>query len=141
MNQHGLLMDFLFCKIGVALAAISLIGASMAMSSSFQRETGRDELAAVGDTIARAIFAADAMPGEVQLVRELPPLRQQFRITIVGARSDGMQVVHVLVDGRSQDRRVIMVGNKVNGGEFEFSYSNPSIVMVSKNEQIFLGLV
>lgn len=141
MNRNGLLMDFIFCKIGVALAAISLIGASMAMSSSFERWAGRDELAMVGDTIARAIFMADAIPGEVQLARELPSLRQQFKVTIVGVRSDAVQVVHILVDGRSQDGRVIMVRNKVNGGEFELSYSNPSVVRVGKNDRIYLELV
>jgi len=140
MDGRGLFMDFLVCKVGMALAAIALVGAALAMSSSFGRTVERDELKVVADTIAQAIRAIDGMPGEVRIARELPSVRRQFSVDIVGTH-DGMQVVRVIVDGQSRVERVVMLRNKLNGGEFGLSRDCPTSVRLTKVDEIRLELV
>lgn len=140
MDGRGLFMDFLACKVGMALAAIALVGAALAMSSSFERTAERDELAEVADTIAQAIRAIDGMPGEVRIARELPSVGRQFGVDIIGTY-DGMQVVRVVIDGRSRVERVVMLRNKLNGGEFGLSRDSPTFVRLTKVDEILLELV
>jgi hypothetical protein len=133
-------MDFLFCKVGIAIAAMALVGATLEMSSSFGRIVARDELTVVADTIAQAIRSIDGIPGEVRIARELPPLGRQFWVDIVGTHDD-MQVVRVIVDGQSRIERVIVLRNKLNGGEFELSCDGPTSVRLTKVDEICLELV
>lgn len=133
-------IDFLVCKVGMVLAAIALVGAVLVMSSSFERTTERDELTAVADTIVQAIRAIDGMPGEVRIARELPSVRLQFGVDIVGTY-DNMQVVRVIIDGQSHVERVVMLMDKLNGGEFELSCDSPTLVRLTKVDQIHLELV
>ncbi|KUO41364.1 MAG: hypothetical protein AVW06_04580 [Hadesarchaea archaeon DG-33-1] len=98
MDERALLINFLVCKIGVALAAITLIGAVLAMSSSFERTVKRDELKTVADTLVQAVRAIDSLPGEVWIARELPTVEQQFWIDIVGTY-DNIQIVRMTIVG------------------------------------------
>jgi len=140
MNKRGLLISFLVCKVGMALAAISLIGAALAMSSSFRRTAERDELTTVADVLMQAVQTIDGMPGEVHLVRELPAVEQQFWINLTGTY-DGTQVVHLTIAGQNQVERVIMLRNKLNGGEFALSCDIPTIVRLTKINEVYLELV
>ena len=140
MNKRGLFISFIVCKVGMALAAISLIGAALAMSSSFRRTAERDELTTVADALMQAIQTIDGMPGEVRLVRELPAVEQQFWVNIAGTY-DGNQVVHLTIAGQSQVEHVIMLRNKLNGGEFELSCDSPTFVRLTKIDGVCLELV
>lgn len=140
MDERALLIDFLVCKIGVALAAITLIGAALAMSSSFERTAEQDELTTVADTLVQAVRAIDGMPGEVWITRELPTVEQQFWINIVGTYDD-IQAVRVTIVGKSHVERVVMLRNKLNGGEFELSYDSPTFIRLTKVGEIYLELV
>jgi len=140
MDERGLFIDFLLCKVGVALAAIALVGAALAMSAGFGRTVERDELTTVADTIAQAIQAIDGMPGEVRIARELPSVGRQFEVDIVGTYDD-MQVVRVIVDGQSRAERVVMLRNKLNGGRFELGCDSPTFVRLTKVDEIHMELV
>lgn len=140
MNERALLIDFLVCKTGVALAAITLIGAVLAMSSSFERTTERDELTTVADTFVQAVRAIDGMLGEVRITRELPTVERQFWVDIVGTY-DGIQVVRVTIVGKGHIERVVMLRNKINGGEFELSCDSPTFIRLTKVGEIYLELV
>lgn len=140
MDKRGLFVSFLVCKVGIALAVIALIGAALAMSSSFERTAERDELTAVADALTQAIRTIDGVPGEVQIVRELPTVEQQFWVDIVGTY-DGTQIVHMTVAGQSQVERVIVLKNKLNGGEFELSCDNPTFVRLTKISEVCFELV
>lgn len=140
MDGRGLFIDFLICKVGVALAAMALVGAVLAMSAGFGRTAERDELTTVADTIAQAIQAIDGMPGEVWIARELPSVGRQFEVDIVGAYDD-VQVVRVIVDGQSRVERVVVLRNKLNDGEFELSRDGPTFVRLTKVDEIHMELV
>lgn len=140
MGERGLLIDFLICKIGVALAAITLIGAALAMSLSFKRTVERDELTTVADTLVQAVRAIDGMPCEVWITHELPTVEQQFLINIVGTYDD-MQAVRVTIVGKNHVERVAMLRNKLNGGKFELSCDSPTFIRLTKASEIYLELV
>ena len=140
MDERALLINFLVCKIGVALAAITLIGAVLAMSSSFERTVKRDELKTVADTLVQAVRAIDSLPGEVWIARELPTVEQQFWIDIVGTY-DNIQIVRMTIVGKSRTERVAILRNKLNGGEFELSCDSPTFIRLAKVGEIHLELV
>ena len=141
MNQDGLLTDFLVCKIGVALAALALLGAVLTMSSGFRRTAEREDLAMLADTIAGAIRTAERMPGEVELRRVLPVLSQQTEVVIIGEFSKGMQIIHIAVDSGERVERTLMLDHEVNGGEFSLSHESPSVIRLSKVGGIRLELI
>jgi len=140
VNGRGLFLDFFVCKVGVALAAIALIGAVIVMSSSSGRTIERGEMTAVADTITQAIRAIDGMPGEIQITSELPSVSLQFRVEIVGTY-DNMQVVRVIIDGQSQVERVFLLREKINGGVFELSCDSPTLIRLAKVDEISLELI
>ncbi len=140
MDERALLINFLVCKIGVALAAITLIGAALAMSSSFERTVKRDELKTVADTLVQAVRAIDSLPGEVWIARELPTVEQQFWIDIVGTY-DNIQIVRMTIVGKSRTERVAILRNKLNGGEFELSCDSPTFIRLTKVGEMHLELV
>jgi len=140
MDGRGLFLDFLVCKVGVALAAIALIGSVLVMSSSSGRTIERGEMTAVADTITQAIRAVDGMPGEIQITSELPSVGSQFLVEIVGTY-DNMQVVRVIIDGQSHVERVFLLREKINGGTFELSRDNPTLIRLAKVDEISLELI
>lgn len=140
MNGRGLFLDFFVCKVGVVLAAIALIGAVIVMSSSSGRTIERGEMTAVADTITQAIRAIDGMPGEIQITSELPSVSLQFRVEIVGTY-DNLQVVRVIIDGQSQVERVFLLREKINGGVFELSCDSPTLIRLTKVDEISLELI
>jgi len=141
VDQRGLLTDFLVCKIGIALAALTLLGAVLTMSSGFKRATEREDLAMLADTISWAIRAAERMPGEVELRKVLPALAQQTEVVIIGEFSDGIQVIHIVVGSGERVERTLMLDHEANGGEFSLSHKNPSVIRLSKADGIRLELI
>jgi len=140
MDGRGLFLDFMVCKVGVALAAIALICAVLVMSSSSGRTIERGEMTAVADTITQAIRAIDGMPGEIQITSELPSVGFQFCVEIVGTY-DNTQVVQVIIDGQSHVERVFLLREKINGGTFELSRDNPTLIRLAKVDEISLELI
>jgi hypothetical protein len=140
MDVGGLFLDFLVCKVGVALAAIALICAVLVMSSSSERYIERGKLNAVADIITQTIQAIDGMPGEIQITRELPPIGSQFFVEIIGTY-DNMQVVRVTMNGQSHVDRVVLSREKINGGIFELSRDSPTLLRLVKEDGIRLELV
>jgi hypothetical protein len=140
MDGRGLFLDFLVCKVGVALAAIALIGSVLVMLSSSGRTIERGEMTAVADTITQAIRAIDGMPGEIQITSELPSVGSQFLVEIVGTY-DNMQVVRVIIDGQSHVERVFLLREKINGGVFELSRDSPTLIRLAKVDEISLELI
>ena len=141
MNQRGLLADFLICKVGVALAALALLGAVLAMVSTAGRETERGELAVTADTIISAIRAAEGLPGEIEIERTLPALLRQVNVTIIGTRGNGTQMIRVLANSEGQVERALILVTEVNGGEFKLARENPSAIRVRKADSIQLELI
>ncbi len=141
MDQRGLLADFLVCKIGVALAALALLGAVLTMSSGFERTAEREDLAMLADTIAGAIRTAESMPGEVELRRALPTLARQTEVVIIGEFSEGVQVIRIVVGSGERVERTLMLRHEVNGGEFSLSHESPSAIRLSKAGEIRLELI
>lgn len=141
MDDRGLFTNFLICKVGVALVAISLAGAVAAMSSSYGRTIGQEKLADIAEALARAIRSVDGMPGEVHLMRKLPISSRAFEVKIIGIRDKGTQIIRVLAIGEGQVERTIMLMNQVNEGEFELGCDSPTTIRLSKREQINLELV
>ena len=140
MNQWGIMADFLVCKIGVALAALALLGAALGMSSSFERTAEREDLAMIADTIAGAIQTTERLLGDIRLKRELP-IRTQAEVTIIGNHSGGVQAVHIIVWTRERVERTLMLTTKVNGGDFTLSRESPSAIRLSKTIEIQLELI
>ena len=141
INQRGLLADFLVCKIGIALAALALLGAVLTMSSGFKRTAEREDLAMLADTIAGAIRTAESMPGEVELRRELPTIAHQTEVTIIGELDQEIQVIHIIVESQERVERTLMLDHEVNGGEFSMNQESPSEIHLSKTGEIRLELI
>ena len=141
MNQRGLLADFLMCKIGVALAALALLGAVLTMSSGFKRVTEREDLAMLADTIAGAIRTVESMPGEVELRKALPALTQQSEVVITGEFSEGIQIIRIVVDSGERVERTLMLNHEVNGGEFSLGLESPTVIRLSKAGEGRLELI
>ena len=141
INERGLLADFLVCKIGVALVALALLGAVLTMSLGFKRTAEREDLAMLADTIAGAIRAVERMPGEVELRRALPTIAHQTEVTIIGELNQGIQVICIIVESQERVERTLMLGQKVNGGEFSISRESPSTINLSKTGRVRLELI
>ncbi len=141
MDYHGLTSGFFVCKIGVALAAMSLIGAALVTSSSAKNTAEREELGAVADAIADAIRTADGLPGEVRLERRLPITHHQFNVEIAGTRDGTTQVVRVRVIAAESVERTLMIANRLEGGTFGLSRGAPTMLRLHKLDGISLELV
>ena len=140
MNQKGL-STFLVCKIGVAFAVISLMGAALVTSLSAKRTAEQEDLEIVADAVLSSIQIADSVPGEVELERKLPTMGQQLEVKIVGERQGSWQAVRVLIIAQTRVERTIFLVNEVNGGEFEQSRINPTLLRLRKLNGILLELV
>ena len=141
MDQRGFLTDFLVCKIGVALAALTLLGAVLTMSSGFKRTTEREDLAMLADTISWTIRTAERMPGEVELRKVLPTLARQTEVVITGEFREGMQIISIVVGSGEQVERTLMLDHEVNGGEFSLCHKSPSVIRLCKAGGIRLELI
>jgi len=140
MDKKGL-STFLVCKIGVAFAVISLMGAALVTSLSAKRTAEQEDLEIVADAVLSSIQIADSTPSEIELERKLPTIGQQFEVKIIGERQGSWQAVHVLITAQTQVERTIFLTNQVNGGEFELSRSNPTLLRLRKLNGILLELV
>jgi hypothetical protein len=140
VDQRGVLADFLVCKIGVAIAALALLGAALAMSSSFEHTAEREDLAMLADVIVSAIQTVERLPGEVELRKELPT-RAQGEVTIIGERSGEAQVIRIIVGAQKQVERTLILTSTVNGGDFTLSRESPSTIHLSKRSEIQLELI
>jgi len=141
INERGLLVDFLVCKVGVALVALALLGAVLTMSLGFKRTAEREDLAMLADTIAGAIRTAESMPGKVELRRALPTIAHQTEVTIIGELNQGIQVIRIIVESQERVERALMLGHEVNGGEFSISHESPSTIHLSKTGWVRLELI
>ena len=140
MDKKGL-STFLVCKIGVAFAVISLMGAALVTSLGAKRATEQEDLEIVADAILGSIQIADSVPGEVELERKLPTIGQPLEVKIVGERQGSWQAVRVSITAQTRVERTILITNEVNGGEFEQSQSNPTLLRLRKLNGILLELV
>lgn len=140
MDKKGL-STFLVCKIGVAFAVISLMGAALVTSLSAKRTAEQEDLEIVADAVLGSIQIADSVPGEVALERKLPTIGQQFEVKIIGERQGNWQAVRVLITAQTRVERTILLTNEVNGGEFEQSRINPMLLRLRKLNGILLELV
>ncbi|HID60786.1 MAG TPA: hypothetical protein EYP46_02870 [Hadesarchaea archaeon] len=141
MNDHGLLASFFLCKIGVALAALVFLGMALSMHASLGRLAEQEDLTQLADAIADTIGAADSLPGEAELQRNLPAVLQQFEVVVTGERSIGVQVVRVHVIAEDEVERVFMLTNQVNGGYFTLTAENPREIHLRKTDAIQLELI
>jgi len=140
VDKKGL-STFLVCKIGVAFAVISLMGAALVTSLSAKRTAEQEDLEIVADAVLGSIQIADSVPGEVALERKLPTIGQQFEVKIIGERQGNWQAVRVLITAQTRVERTILLTNEVNGGEFEQSRINPMLLRLRKLNGILLELV
>lgn len=136
-----MLADFLVCKIGVALAALALLGAVLTMSLGFKCTAERKDLAMLADTISGAIRAIDSMPGEIEMRRALPTIAHQTKVTIIGELNQGIQVIRILVESQERVERTLMLGQKINGGEFSISHESPSTIHLIKTGWVQVELI
>jgi hypothetical protein len=61
-------------------------------------------------------------------------------VEIVGTY-DNTQVVRVIIDGQSHVERVFLLREKINGGAFELSRDNPTLIRLAKVDEISLELI
>jgi hypothetical protein len=141
VEERGLLTGFFVCKVGVALAVFAFLGAALAMGTSVGRLSEREDLTQLADTIAGAMRAADSLPGEVEIRRELPALPQQFDVTVAGETAGNLQIVHIRVFAEEEVKRVLILTNNVNGGKFTLAAKNPRAVHLTKTDKIQLELI
>ena len=141
MNDRGLLADFLACKIGLALAALTILGVVLSMYASFGRLGEREGLKQVADAITGAIETADALPGEAEVRRGLPASTQQLEVLVAGERNGGTQIIRIRIIAEAEVERVLMLSSEVNGGEFVLRVKNPQEIRLRKAGAIRLELV
>ncbi|KXB02406.1 hypothetical protein AKJ45_02015 [candidate division MSBL1 archaeon SCGC-AAA261F19] len=140
MDEGGWLTGFLTSKLGVALTAISLIGASIAMYGSFERTVQGEQLNAVADSTAAAFHTVCSLPGRVHLRRELPSIDQSYTITISGSY-ESYQTIRILVAGRENVSRTLFIEEKVNGGDFDIERKGPRKIRITKSSQILVEVI
>lgn len=140
LGQGGALDGFLVGKLGVALAALVLLGAALGMSSSFRRAEEMGEFAMVAEAIADAIQEAERLPGEVKMRKELPAI-PHAKVTILGERDGGLQVIRVTVESNDRVERILVLATRVNDGKFTLSRENPSTILLHKSNEILLELI
>jgi hypothetical protein len=141
MEKAGTLTGFLFCKIGMALAAIAFIGFALSLNSAITRFASREDLELVAETITSAIEKMDGCPAEAELYRELPQLNQTFEVIITGEKSGGVQEISVRVISGAVVDRSLTTGSTVNNGYFRLSMKDPRGIIVRKMETMRVELV
>ena len=140
MDQHGALTSFLLCKLGVALAVATLIGAVATMSMSFERTAQREDLGEVVEHVIDALEEIDGTPGRVWIERDLPAVGKEFELVVTGAW-DGAQIVRVGALGEENIERATVLLTAVNGGEFALSCRNPTRIQLTKDGQTGMEVI
>lgn len=140
MDERGSLTGFLTSKLGVALTAISLIGAGIAMYGSFERTMQGEQLNAIANSTAAAFQTVCALPGRVYLRRELPSIDQSYKITISGSY-ENYQIIRILVKRRENVSRTLFIEEKVNGGNFNLERRSPKKIRITKSGQISVEVI
>jgi len=141
LDERGSLSIFLVCKVGVALAVLSLMGAALASYSSAQRTAEREELGIVADSIIDAIRTADSLPGEVKLERRLPNTEQQFEVEVLGSYTGNFQSLRVRVSAKERVEKALVFVRRLNGGAFEMKCNAPTMLRLQKSDGISLELI
>ncbi len=95
----------------------------------------------LANTISEAIRAVDSMPGEIEMKRVLPSITHQTKVTIIGELNQGTQIISILVESQERVERILMLSQKVNGGEFSIIQESPSTIRLSKTDWIQLELI
>lgn len=140
MDERGSISIFLVCKVGVALAVLSLMGVALASYSSAQRTVEREELEMVADSIIGAIRTADSLPGEMVLERRLPNIEQQFEVEVIGSYSN-FQSVRVRMIAKESIEKTSMLMHRLNSGAFEMRCSAPTMLRLQKSDGITFELI
>ena len=141
MDNHGTLSGFLTGKIGIAVAAMALIGIASSMLATSNRFTERQELDRVADAIADAIKSADGFPGEVELRRQLSVNGLQLEVSLTGQWQDNLQRIRIRVASKIGIEKLLVVQTAVNGGNFRLLVKNPVEIVVRKTEGIEIWLI
>jgi hypothetical protein len=140
LDERGSISIFLVCKVGVALAVLSLMGVALASYSSAQRTVEREELEMVADSIIGAIRTADSLPGEMVLERRLPNIEQQFEVEVIGSYSN-FQSVRVRMIAKESIEKTSMLMHRLNSGAFEMRCSAPTMLRLQKSDGITFELI
>jgi hypothetical protein len=140
LDERGSLSIFLVCKVGVALAVLSLMGVALASYSSAQRTAEREELEVVADSIICAIRTADSLPGDVLLERKLPNTRQQFGVEVMGSCLN-FQSVRVRVYAKESVEKTLVLIHRLNSGTFEMRRGTPRLLRLRKSDGITFELI
>lgn len=135
MNDRALMSGFLMSKLGIALAAILLIGSTASMYVSFGRTTRQEKLNSVAEAVTTNLRRADSLPGEVRLERELPSVKRTFKLVLSGTNQDH-QAVRVQIQAMENFQRTIFLNREVNDGEFRIVRKNPQKIIITKSDQI-----
>jgi len=141
MEEGGASAAFFLCKVGMAFAAVALVGFALSMHASSARFAEEQDLDAVAVLVTHTIEEADDFPGEAQLRRELPGSQQQFEVLITGELMGGLQLIQVRVMSESVLERSLMISTIVNGGDFTISMRNPHEILVEKSGTITVELI
>jgi hypothetical protein len=134
VKEQGTLADFVIGKTVLALAVVGLLGAALSLGSSSRAYNRHEELTLVAQSIAGALEDANRIPGKVELVRALPRISRDFDVAVSGTLSAGVQTLVVNVTGGGKVERSLVVGYRVNGGDFVLSASNPRSVRMVKDQ-------
>lgn len=140
MKEKGALTNFLIMKLGVLIAVIILLGASITMYDSLKHNNQREKLKESSKFVIKTIHEAECLPGKVQLDRKLPEISESYEIIISGFIKD-CQIVQVSIVGSENLSKTTLLNKKVNGGKFNIREKNPEKIKISKNESISLKVV
>jgi hypothetical protein len=134
--------SFLFSKLCVGAAAMSLLALAFSMASGLNRAEEGEELSAVADSISGALRMADGMPGEVSLVKELPTPKEWFQLELRGTFEDDLQFIQISLLGEGANvEQITALSRETNGGDFYIKLDNPSSVRIFKDEEITLEVL
>ncbi len=140
MNGKGEISNFLIMKLGLLIAVVTLLGASMTMYNSLHRVTEKEKLKSVPNLIKTSIHEADSLPGEVRLERKIPEVSKPYEIIISGSFKD-YQIIQISIISFENIRKTFLLNRKVNGGKFQIRENNPKKVEISKDNSISIEVV
>jgi hypothetical protein len=134
VRERGTLAGFVVGKTVLALTVIALIGAAVSVSSNVEPNLRKEKLMSVAESITGALKGADRFSGEVELVKRLPRIAGDYEVTVSGFWAGGAETITVRVRGEGVAEHSVVVGHRVNGGQFRFSARAPSVVRAVKTD-------
>ncbi|MFN4132762.1 MAG: hypothetical protein ACK4GQ_00090 [Candidatus Hadarchaeales archaeon] len=140
MNERGTVEEFLAVKMAVLIASIIFISSAVSFSTAFQRQSSSEELEAVANAIARALRDCERIPGDAELFRSLPEISQSFKVSIEG-NLEKQQKISIIVSGKENVSRGVLLEEKVNGGNFSMVAENPKGLRIIKGPATCGGLL